>query len=208
MKRVVQSHRTKRGGMNLTLKILFFSLACSSLVLNGWSPDQHRQHWLGIYEFLGPTPDLLEALERGPGCLSLNSFSRWFWCTLTFENNCSSLWASQVELVGKKLLASAGDVRDEGSTPGQEDTLVKGTATHSSILAWRISWTKEPFGLQSIESQRVRHDWSNLACKRTLVCSLLTLHTCISQTHALLWMSYYQHRIVKKEERCIVVFIF
>ena len=37
-------------------------------------------------------------------------------------------------------------------------------ATHSSILAWRIPWTEEPGGLQSIgESQRVGYDWSNLA---------------------------------------------
>ena len=41
---------------------------------------------------------------------------------------------------------------------GQEDLLEKGMATHSSILAWRIPWTEEPGGLQSIESQRVRHD--------------------------------------------------
>ena len=41
---------------------------------------------------------------------------------------------------------------------GQEDPLEKGMATHSSILAWRISWTKEPSGLQSKGSQRVRHD--------------------------------------------------
>ena len=37
-------------------------------------------------------------------------------------------------------------------------------ATHSSILSWRISWTEEPGGLQSIRLQRVRQDWSNLAC--------------------------------------------
>ena len=36
-------------------------------------------------------------------------------------------------------------------------------ATHSNILAWRISWTEEPGGLQSIGLQRVRHDWSDLA---------------------------------------------
>ena len=36
-------------------------------------------------------------------------------------------------------------------------------ATHSSILAWRIPWTDEPGGLQSIELQRVRHNRSNLA---------------------------------------------
>jgi len=41
---------------------------------------------------------------------------------------------------------------------GWEDPLEKGTATHPSILAWRISWTEEPGGLQSMRSQRVGHD--------------------------------------------------
>ena len=46
---------------------------------------------------------------------------------------------------------------------GQEDPLEEGIATQSSILAWRIQWTEEPGGLQSIGSQRVGQDWSNLA---------------------------------------------
>ena len=41
---------------------------------------------------------------------------------------------------------------------GGEDTLEKGMATLSSILAWKIPWTEEPGGLQSMGSQRVRHD--------------------------------------------------
>ena len=36
-------------------------------------------------------------------------------------------------------------------------------ATHSSVFAWRIPWTEEPGGLQSMGSQRVRHNWSNQA---------------------------------------------
>ena len=36
-------------------------------------------------------------------------------------------------------------------------------ATHSSVLAWKIPWTEEPGGLQSMGSHRVGHDWSNLA---------------------------------------------
>ena len=40
----------------------------------------------------------------------------------------------------------------------QEDPLEKGMTTHSSILAWRIPWTEEPGGLQSMGLQRVRHD--------------------------------------------------
>ena len=49
--------------------------------------------------------------------------------------------------------ANAGEARDSGSTPGQEDTLEKSMATHSSILAWRIPWTEEPGGLQSMGSR-------------------------------------------------------
>ena len=41
---------------------------------------------------------------------------------------------------------------------GREDPLEKGMATHSSILGWRIPWTEEPGGLQSMGSQRVGHD--------------------------------------------------
>ena len=41
---------------------------------------------------------------------------------------------------------------------GHEDILEKEMATHSSILAWRISWTEKPRGLQSTGSQRVGHD--------------------------------------------------
>ena len=40
-----------------------------------------------------------------------------------------------------------------------EDPLEEGMATHSSIPAWRIPWTEEPGGLQSMELQRVRHNW-------------------------------------------------
>ena len=42
---------------------------------------------------------------------------------------------------------------------GQEDPLEKGMTAHSGILAWRIPWTEEPGGLQSVGSQRVGHDW-------------------------------------------------
>ena len=42
---------------------------------------------------------------------------------------------------------------------GREDPLEKGMAAHSSILVWRTPWTEEPGGQQSMELQRVRHDW-------------------------------------------------
>ena len=47
---------------------------------------------------------------------------------------------------------------------GREDALEEGMATHSIILTWRIPWTEEPGGLQFIGSQRVGHNWSDLAC--------------------------------------------
>ena len=43
---------------------------------------------------------------------------------------------------------------------GWEDPLEKETATHSSNFAWKIPWTEEPGGLQSMGSQRVGHDWA------------------------------------------------
>ena len=43
-------------------------------------------------------------------------------------------------------------------TPGQDNPLEEGMATHSGILAWRIPWTEEPRGLQSMGPQRVGHD--------------------------------------------------
>ena len=56
---------------------------------------------------------------------------------------------------------------------GREDSLEEDTATHSSIPAWRVPWTAEAAGLQSIGLQRVRHNWSNLA--RTTCQSLFSL---------------------------------
>ena len=51
----------------------------------------------------------------------------------------------------KESSCNAGDL-------GREDPLEKGMTTHSSILAWRIPWTEEPGEVQSLASQRVRHD--------------------------------------------------
>ena len=71
-------------------------------------------------------------------------------------------------LVVKNPPANAGDVRHVGLIPGSGRSprnLREGKemATHSSVLAWRIPWTEDPGGLQSMGSQRVGHDWSDLA---------------------------------------------
>ena len=61
----------------------------------------------------------------------------------------------------KDLPAQAGDIRDAGSIPGLERSPGEGMATYSSILAWRSQWTEKPGELQSMGSQRVRHDWTH-----------------------------------------------
>ena len=55
-------------------------------------------------------------------------------------------------------------------------------ATHSSILAWRIPWTEEPGGLQSMGSQRVRHDWSDLACNAWYATFCWTINSAIHKS--------------------------
>ena len=76
--------------------------------------------------------------------------------TNLFYSLYSFIWASLVAHLVKTFPAVQ-------ETPvwslGWEDSLEKEMATHSSILAWKISWTKEPGGLQSMGSQRAGHGW-------------------------------------------------
>ena len=60
--------------------------------------------------------------------------------------------------MGKESGCSAGDTGDVGLIPRLGKFLGEGKATHSSILAWRIPQTEEPGVLQSMGSQRVRHN--------------------------------------------------
>ena len=61
----------------------------------------------------------------------------------------------QVELVVKNTSANVGDGRDAGSIPGLRRSPVGGHGEPLQLLAWRIPWTDEPGGLQSMESQTV-----------------------------------------------------
>ena len=70
-------------------------------------------------------------------------------------------WAFQLALVLKNPPANAGDSGDVGSIPesGRCPGIGNGIGNNrSSILAWKIPWTEEPGGLQSMGSQRVGHD--------------------------------------------------
>ena len=72
--------------------------------------------------------------------------------------NCIHLPTHGTSLVAQtvKCLSTTWETRVQSLV--WEDPLEKEMATHSSILAWKISWTEEPGGLQSMESQRVEHD--------------------------------------------------
>ena len=84
-------------------------------------------------------------------CISLH------WQEDSLPLNTSVIWASLLAQVVKNLPA----VQEKWVwSLSQKDPLQKRMATYSSILAWRIPWTEEPGGLQSIGSQRFGHDWT------------------------------------------------
>ena len=65
------------------------------------------------------------------------------------------VWASLVAQMVKRLSTMQ---ETQVRSLGQEDSLEKEMAIHSSTIAWKIPWTEEPRGLQSMGSQRVGHD--------------------------------------------------
>ena len=79
--------------------------------------------------------------------------SMWIWLFYDFRSG-----ASQVALV-KNPPANADTQETWVPSLGQEDPLEEEMATHSNILAWKIPWTEELGGLQSMGSQRVGHNW-------------------------------------------------
>jgi len=80
----------------------------------------------------------------------------WSWS----RRDVSHMWASQVALVVRNPPTSV----ENSWSLALKDPPGEGHGNPPSILVWRIPWTEEPGGLQSIGSQRVRHNWSNLEC--------------------------------------------
>ena len=88
------------------------------------------------------------------------TLDRESWCAavhgVTRSRTQLSDW-TELNNTGSDSKESAYNVGDLGSIPGSKDTLEKEKATQSGILAWRIPWSEEPGGLQSMGSQRVWH---------------------------------------------------
>ena len=67
-------------------------------------------------------------------------------------------WGFPGDSVGKESAYKESDSRLTGLIPSQGDPMEEGTATHSSTLAWRILWTQETGGLQSMGLQKAGHE--------------------------------------------------
>ena len=90
----------------------------------------------------------------------LDGIGRGWHASLCLRMSPAFVWTSLVAEIVKNLLA----VQDiQVQSLGWEDPLEDGMATHSGILPWKIPWTKEPCRLQSMGSQRVRHNWRQLS---------------------------------------------
>ena len=74
------------------------------------------------------------------------------------ENQISIVKGFPSAASGKESNSQSRRLETRVRSQNQEDPLEEGMATHSSIVSWRISWTEEPGGLQSVGSQIVRHD--------------------------------------------------
>ena len=149
----------------LSLSPLPFASLLFSAICKASSDNQFAlSHFFFFGWFWSPSPVLC---YKSPSivlqALCLPDLIRWIYLSPLLCNHkgfdlCHTgmLWDSLVAQMVKNLPAM-----QETWVPslGQEDALEKEMATHSGTLAWKIPWTEEPGGLQSIGSQRVGHDW-------------------------------------------------
>ena len=116
----------------------------------GWKSPTEKKEWKhGRCRVLdGPTEP-----QTKPGLATVLNYTRYCtkYCGYFFK------WAS---LLAQTVTYLPAMPETRVQSLGLEDPLEKEMATHSSILAWRIPWTEEPCRLQSMGSQRVRHDWA------------------------------------------------
>ena len=98
-------------------------------------------------------------LFRALGLRQVLALCRALWIHALLDTLCTGPF--QVALVVKSLPAKAGDIRDAGLIPGSGRPPGGGNGNpplEEEILAWRIPWSEDPGGLQSIGLQRVRHN--------------------------------------------------
>ena len=127
--------------------------------------------------------------------LQLTKFIRNTFFHPTYTSNGTSQVAQQIKSLPtiQETQADMSSIPRLGISPG------RGNANQYSILAWRIPWTEEPGGLQSLGLQRAGHDWSDWACTYTQAMMSIFIHfysnvfalqCCVSLCCAALWISY------------------
>ena len=145
-----------------------------SFLLVKWTPFDTR---LGLsYEFPVPSRGLVIWERTYQSRIYGLDLREWGWEGRVLPENifCPRCWGAGAQVVGKmKWQPAMSDclvaqwVKNLPAVQeswvwslGWENPLEKQMATHSSILAWKISWTEEPGGVQSMGSQRLEHDWA------------------------------------------------
>ena len=127
-------------------------LRCQHLQLQHWSKIKMKcinismsyVTFYSLFQFLSFVSVITKIWVIEILCLILRIFYILFW---------TSLVAQMV-----KRLSTMRETRVQSL--GWEESLEKEMAIHSSTIAWKIPWTEEPGRLQSMGSQRVRHDWA------------------------------------------------
>ena len=128
--------------------------------------SQHQ----GLFQWVSSTHQVAKILEFQLSISPSNDYSDWFplgltsWISLQ-SKELSTVFPNTTIQKHQFLSLVAQSVKNLPAVQetwvwslGWEDVLEKEMATHSSILAWKISWTEEPGGLQSMGLQSVRHD--------------------------------------------------
>ena len=91
----------------------------------------------------------------------------------------STVQQSELAMVAQRLKRLPVMRETRVQSLGWEDSLEKEMATHSSILAWRITWTEEPGWLQSMGSQRVGHDRATSLSLSYMSVYVLSCFSCV-----------------------------
>ena len=115
-------------------------------------------------------------------------------CSVCMYIHTYCIWASPVAQMVKNLPAMQ---ETWARSLGREDPLEKKMAIHSSILAWRIPWTEDPGGLQSIGLQRVWHNWVTNTHTHILYTHTYT-HTHIQYFNMQAERDLWDHQVVKQ----------
>ena len=140
-----RTHRTGKEGRDVQIPCFFPWLNVR------WSPSMYLRGSVHIYNntTMEMKEDMNIFLFGSFYCLPMIIFLS------CFLNILKMMWSGGSD--GKEPACNAGDL---GLIPGSGRFPGEGKATHSSILAWRIPWTEKTGRLQSMELQRVGHDWA------------------------------------------------